>query len=290
MRLTCVAVMCVHNEEAHLRRSIGDLVDQGIDVALIDHGSTDGTREICAEFLGKGLLMVEHMPWTGVYDQTAQLKAKHALIARLSHDWVIHADADEWMHTRVQGETLLEGISRVASLGFNAINFEEFVFLPKPEALSETDDCKRQLLDYYFFAPSENRLMRAWNRQCDFTNLASGGHMLTGPGLRLAPEPFVLRHYVVLSQAHAVRKYVGRVFSTGDLDKGWHGNRLDLSSERLRLPSPKVLKTLDDWERADLDRSDAKSLHFWDWPLVDRDARSTPGALIDPSQKPGGAG
>ena len=75
MSVSCAAVLCVRNEEAHLRRAIGDFVDQGIDVAIIDHGSTDRTREICAEFMGNGLLLVEHMPWTGVYDLTGQLQA-----------------------------------------------------------------------------------------------------------------------------------------------------------------------------------------------------------------------
>jgi len=270
MSVSCAAVLCVRNEEAHLRRAIGDFVDQGIDVAIIDHGSTDRTREICAEFMGNGLLLVEYMPWTGVYDQTGQLQAKNALIGRLDHDWVIHADADEWMHTRIQGESLLDGIERVSHLGHNAINFEEFVFLPGPGATEEPMDCKRELLNYYFFAPRKNRLMRAWRRHHGFDNLSSGGHLLEGANLSLAPEPFVLRHYIVLSQQQAVRKYSGRVFSNRDLDKGWHDNRVNLAAERLRLPNAAVLKRLVDWRTVDLDRSDPKALHFWDWPLAER--------------------
>lgn len=270
MSIRCAAVLCVRNEEAHLRRAIGDFVDQGIDVAIIDHGSTDRTREICAEYMGNGLLLVEHMPWTGVYDQTGQLQAKKALIDRLDHDWVIHADADEWMHTCIQGESLLEGVARVSQLGYNAINFEEFVFLPEPGATEEPMDCKRELLNYYFFAPQRNRLMRAWRRHLAFDNVSSGGHILSGAELCLAPESLVLRHYIVLSQRQAVRKYADRIFSDRDLERGWHGNRLNLAAERLRLPDPAVLKRLPDWTTVGLDRSEPKALHFWDWPLTER--------------------
>ena len=270
MSITCVAVLCVRNEEAHIRRAIGDFVEQGIDVAIIDHGSTDGTADICAGFLGKGLVSIEHLPWTGEFDLTAQLQAKRVLVDRLAHDWVIHADADEWMHTRIQGESLLDGIERVSRLGHNAINFEEFVFLPAPDATEEPIDCKREMLSYYFFAPQKNRLMRAWRRQQSFNNVSSGGHVLAGAELSLAAESFVLRHYIVLSQQQAVRKYANRVFSDGDLKKGWHGNRLGLEAKRLQLPDPAMLERLPDWRSVDLERADPKTLHFWDWPGADR--------------------
>jgi len=274
MSISCVAVLCVHNEEAHIRRAIGDFVEQGIEVAVIDHGSTDRTAEICAGFLGKGLLSVESMPWTGEFDLTAQLQAKRELVDRLGHDWVIHADADEWMHTGVQGESLLDGIRRVSTLGYNAVNFEEFVFLPEPGDREQRMDCRRELLNYYFFAPRERRLMRAWRRQNAFDNEASGGHFLAGADLRLAPESFVLRHYIVLSQEHAIRKYASRVFAGRDLEKGWHDNRRNLVAERLRLPDPAVLERLRDWRSVEFDRSRPKALHFWDWPLVDRSSDS----------------
>lgn len=270
MGISCVAVLCVHNEESHLRRAIADFVEQGIDVAIIDHGSTDGTAEICAAFLGKGVVAIEHLHWTGEFDLTAQLQAKRELVDRLGHDWVIHADADEWMHTRSQGESLLAGIDRISRLGYNAVNFDEFVFLPGPGAVGEPLDCRRELLNYYFFAPRENRLMRAWSRSNALENVSSGGHLLAGPDLRLAPEPFILRHYIVLSQEHAIRKYAQRVFSTGDLEKGWHDNRVNLGAARLKLPHSASLEQLPHWQSVALDRSNPRALHFWDWPHADR--------------------
>ena len=130
MTISCAAILCVRNESLHIRRSLSDLVHQGIEVAVIDHESTDGTFEICEEFAGTGLLSIDRLKWGGVYDQTAQLKAKARIVEKLRHDWIIYTDADEWLQSPVEGETLLEGLDRITENGFNVINFEEFVFLP----------------------------------------------------------------------------------------------------------------------------------------------------------------
>lgn len=270
MGVSCAALLCVRNEASHLPRALAQFIDDDIDVAVIDHGSSDGSLAICERHLGRGVVAIDHLPWLGVYDQTAQLQAKAALAGRLSHDWLIHADADEWMHTQRPGESLRAGITRADAQGCNAINFEEFVFLPGPgdHPLSDV----RLSLGYYFFAPSANRLMRAWRRNDGLENISSGGHVLAGEGLRLFPEAFVLRHYIVLSQRQAIEKYAGRVFAQGDLDRGWHGNRLGLSERDLKLPDPARLRRLPDWTSTDFDRTDPQRLHFWHWPASQRGA------------------
>jgi glycosyltransferase involved in cell wall biosynthesis len=265
LSVSCVAVLCVRNEEQHIRRAIVDFVSGGIDVAVIDHGSTDGTYAIAADFLGAGVVSLDRLPWLGEYDHTRQLEAKRDLIARLDCDWVIHADADEWLHSPRSGESLLEGIQRTAELGFDVINFEEFVFLPARHVTDVPRDYPREMRRYYFFAPQPVRLMRAWDRRRQFSNIAHGGHLLEGPDLRLSPEAFVLRHYIVLSQAQAIEKYRDRVFSRQDLAKGWHGNRLDLTEEKLRLPDPAALMELATWDSRELDRSVPHATHYWEW-------------------------
>ena len=267
-RLRCAAIVCVRNEQFHLPRVLGQLIDAGIDVAIIDHGSTDDSVSICERLLGRGVVSIDNLPWTGVYDQVAQLSAKAAVAARLDHDWLVHTDADEWLHTRRAGESLLEGIERADAQGFTAVNFEEFVFLPDPVGASLYD--LRRSLRYYYFAPGPNRLMRAWRRDSGLDNINSGGHVLAGEGLRLFPESFVLRHYIVASQQHAIDKYVGRCFAQSDIDKGWHGNRLRLRPDDMRLPKPEALCQLEDWKSTNFDFSRPKALHFWHWSEAER--------------------
>ncbi|RLA47154.1 MAG: glycosyltransferase family 2 protein, partial [Gammaproteobacteria bacterium] len=233
--VTCSTILAVRNEALHIRRAIKSFVRLGIEVVIIDHESTDGTLEICKEYLGDGVLTIEQLAWDGVFDLSAQLDAKACIARDLPHDWIIHADADEWFLSPVSGESLREGINRIDRQGYNVINFEEFVFLPNPDESGISPDYEKKILYYYYFAPRQKRLMRAWKRKCEFNNRSTGGHQLIGAGLKVAPEAFILRHYITLSQQHAYKKYVGRVFSDADLQRGWHGNRLNIDTETLNL-------------------------------------------------------
>jgi glycosyltransferase involved in cell wall biosynthesis len=265
MKVSCAAVLCVRNEHLHIRRALTDFIDQGIDVVVIDHGSTDGTREICEELIGSGVLSIDHIKWEGVYDQTAQLKAKARVFENLRHDWIIHADADEWLQSSRKGESLLDGLDRINENGFNVVNFEEFVFLPYHGQQVDFDAYRKDILGYYLFAPHERRLMRAWKRSASLKNIDSGGHTLSGQEMKIAPESFILRHYIVLSHELAVQKYVRRTFSRRDLERGWHGNRLHLRAEDLELPPPDELKMLSRWDSKDFDRTEPRKIHYWGW-------------------------
>ncbi|MFQ6538466.1 MULTISPECIES: glycosyltransferase family 2 protein [Aphanothece] len=268
----------MRNELAHLPRVLGDFYSQGIDVAIIDHESDDGTQEYLRSQLGTQLFHLESLAWRGEFDLTAQLHAKHALIQKLQHDWVIHSDADEWMQSPRPNESLKEGLARLDKEGFNVANFNEFVFVPSPK--QHAKDCRRELLHYYFFEPKPMRLMRAWKREANLSSVEHGGHILKGPHMKVAHEDFILRHYIVLSQAHAISKYTGRVFSNRDIKRGWHGNRMGLNPESLRLPDNSLLKVLPNWSSVEFDKTSRRDLHFWHW-IADWPDRATEDAYVN---------
>ena len=54
MPATCVAILAVRNEEAHIGRALENYIGQGIDVVVVDHSSTDETVRVCTNFLNKG--------------------------------------------------------------------------------------------------------------------------------------------------------------------------------------------------------------------------------------------
>jgi len=267
MSITCVAILCVRNEALHIQRAVTSFVDQGIDVVIIDHESTDNTVKLCERFKAAGVLSIEHMPWTGTFDLAEQLKMKQRISETLNHDWIIHADADEWLQSPIQGETLLEGINRISDSGFNVINFEEFVFLPYREQELEAnyDYYQKRILTYYFFAPGKSRLMRAWSRSSNLQNIESGGHKLSGAEINVAPESFILKHYLVMSYEHAIKKYVGRKFSERELQMGMHKKRAALNEQKLQLPQIESLSVISRWDSVELDRTGPKKSHFWDW-------------------------
>ena len=269
MSVSCCAVLAIRNEAVHITRALTAYINQQIDVVVIDNTSTDETISKCKKFLGRGLLDIKVLPWQGSFDLSAQLAAKEAVIQNLSHDWVIHADADEWLQSPVVDEPLIDGIARIAAAGYNVINFEEFVFLPDANYRETESEYQKCFLHYYFFAPRPCRLMRAWQRSSMLRNTHSGGHTLSGDTIRLCPENFILRHYPVLSFNHAVAKYTTRRYAAEDRAKGWHGNRLQLSAERLKLPSPDHLKRLSHWRSREFDRSSPAVRHYWEWTKED---------------------
>jgi glycosyltransferase involved in cell wall biosynthesis len=251
----------------HIRRMLTDLLGQGIEAVVIDHQSTDETLAICQEFLGKGLLSIRHLNWEGCFSLTEQLQAKASISDEYSHEWIIHIDADECLQSPHEGETLIEGISRHAANGYDVINFEEFVFLPVSQESVETETSAINSLHYYLYAPKggESRLMRAWRNSKRVSNVASAGHLLSGEPYRLAPERFILRHYMVLSQQHAQVKYVERQYKAEELERGWHANRRNLKPALLRMPDKAKLKKLPNWKAREFDRSQPMDKHFWAW-------------------------
>ena len=68
-----------------------------------------------------------------------------------------------------------------------------------------------------------------------------------------------MRHYLYLSAAHAVSKYVERVYDPDEVESGWHRRRAALGADDIVLLSQAELRETrsDD----DLDASDPWSSH-----------------------------
>src|SRR5215472_4323005 len=211
--VTAVAIVAVRNEAIHVRRCIRDLIRDGIEVIMVDNDSTDGSAELAREFLGHGLLSIRRLAYRGTFSLSDILAFKKTIADTVPHDWVLHVDADEWLRPPKQCKTLIEGIHAADLQGFNCINFLEFVFVPKPGESYEAEDYSSLMRTYYFFAPFYPRLVRAWKRSAGLDNRERAGHVLTGPNTRLFPQDFILRHYIVLSEAHARRKYLARKYA-----------------------------------------------------------------------------
>lgn len=266
------AVIAVRNEAHCLRVLLPRLARQNIDVVILDNGSTDGSLELYSSLRDRPLLMVEHLPYQGSFTLLGQLHAKQAIYGRLRHDWVIHHDADEVMEGQSPGQTLREAIEAAEASGCNALNFDEFVFLPEANADHFGRDYPAEILRYYFFEPRTNRLNRAWKRSLHPNGLLSGGHNIDGVSLSFFPGNQILRHYIVLSEAHARQKYLHRTFSEQEARQGWHRNRLNLTDEMLRLPhdSPYLFR-LPAGEAKSFRTDRPSPTHYWEWSAASID-------------------
>jgi hypothetical protein len=196
------------------------------------------------------------------------LRKLDEVVKGLGSDWILYQGADEILQSPVRGETLLKGMARVDEAGYSAINFHEYVFVPTSRWIGyEGKDYVRGMRHYYFFQPMYPRLMRAWKNMPGVSNLRSAGHLITEGDIALAPEDWILRHYIVRSLKQAKHKYARRVYPRDALARGWHRNRIAVNWRRVKLPPKRKLKYLPEGS-LDFDRSDPWTAHFWDrWSM-----------------------
>ncbi len=118
----------------------------------------------------------------------------------------------------------MDAIRKAAVEGCNAINFDEFVFLPvREEDDFERTDYVARMKNYYFHEPHALRLVRCWEGGHEASLIASAGHNATFDGRRVYPHNFILRHYIFPSARHAMQKYSrDRRYAPAELEKGWH--------------------------------------------------------------------
>ncbi len=192
-----VALLSVHNEERFIANCLHNLVSQGVEAFLLDHGSTDATVDIARHWLGRGLVGIDSLSYDGTFSLRSQLQRKAELADTIDADWLMHVDADEIHRSPTADLKLAEALSAVQEAGYNAVNFAEFTFVPTRET---PDHDHARYLDtmrwYYPFGPTCPWAMRAWRGRGARVDLADqAGHRVRFPGMRLCPEFFPMRHY-----------------------------------------------------------------------------------------------
>ncbi len=262
-----VAILAVRNESLYIRTVIEHLIAEGLSCVVIDNQSDDDTVAICREYYPDHVLAIESIPYPGYYNWQAILARKDELRKSIAADWTIHHDADEIMHSNRAGESLVEAIARVNDEGYNAINFDEFVFIHENDLASyEGHNYYQDMHHYYYFQPrvKHPRLVRAYSKGVQGNIASSGGHKPSGNDIRIYPERMVLRHYVCLSKAHAISKYGKRIYSEEELKMGWHYNRVGVEADQYSAPAAGKLGVLGDDLRR-LDYSQPYDKHYWQW-------------------------
>lgn len=272
MKLRIVAILAAYNEERFIGPCLDDLIANGIEAYLCDNESTDRTVEIARTFEGRGLIGIETLPRDGTYRWREILARKEQLAAELDADWFIHLDPDEILQSANPGQTLADAIGEADRAGYDAIDFHELAFVATRESPDhDHPDFRRTMRWYYPFAPRPLHRVIAWKRRRKVDLVSTGGHQAKFRGRRISPQRHFLRHYLILSHEHMLRKYVNRRYDAGEVRRGWHGWRAQVTADDIRLPSEAELRfTATD---SDLDASSPRSQHWIEWPSRDRDRR-----------------
>jgi glycosyltransferase involved in cell wall biosynthesis len=259
-----VAILATYNEERFIGACLENLFRQGVEVYLCDNESTDQTVPIAESYQGRGLIGIETIPRVGVFNLRQQLERKERLAVTLEADWFMHVDADEIHLPPRSDRTLAQAFTEVEAQGYNAVNFNEFTFIPTRESPDHDHPNFQETMRWYYpFLPSYPHLLRAWKRQPVPVEQAwSGGHQVRFPGLRMVPQSFTMRHYLFLSVPHAIRKYVNKSYDPAEVEGGWHGWRTKLKPEMIELPAQSELRTYVSDDQ--LDPSNPRTQHYLD--------------------------
>jgi hypothetical protein len=258
-----VAALAVANERPYLANCLSHLIANGIDYAVVDNDSTDGSTELLHEpRFASHLVAYCRIPFAGAFAWREILLAQERLLAGLEADWHLLLSPDEVMHSYVRDEPLAKAIERIDRAGYDAINFDEFVFLPVDREYVPDHEGMQPLRWYYFYEVRSPNQMRAWKKASNLSNVRYAGHRLAGADFRLAPESFALRHYIFRSQAHAFEKYAKRAFAADELERGWHRRRANQPAARFAFPPTTELHSLADPTDRNLERGHPRKLHY----------------------------
>jgi Glycosyl transferase family 2 len=210
-----VAIIAAYNEGDIIEQVVRHLIEQGVNVYLLDHCSTDDTVAQVRPYLGRGVLHIERFPdESGGPPEDARwfvlekiLKRKEVLAQELEATWFINSDADEFRESPFGHLNLREAVRAVDHLGYNAIDFEVFDFWPSHNDFHQGVDV-RDAFRYYARGDTWNKIqVRCWKKTVGLVDLAStGGHNVAFADQRVFPIRFILRHYPIRSEAHGRRK------------------------------------------------------------------------------------
>src|SRR5208282_5400671 len=201
-----VGMMTVYNEADIVGHVIEHLVSQGIELVVLDNGSTDGSYEIVKRHIGKGILSVDRIE-TENFEKASIFRTLHGMAIQYSPDWMLLTAADEFLESPYRGLTLSKAVQLEGERGHNMIQFNNFEFFPteKDHDNQETDVRKR--LRYYSWHDDDQ--FRCWRMYRDMSVFGTYGHdakLPDGIRTRVSPNKFILRHYKIRSYEHGLRK------------------------------------------------------------------------------------
>lgn len=249
--MKALAVICAFNEADIIGWTVRHLIRQGLEVYVIDSGSTDDTVETA---VGAGAT-VEHYPtlanghvsWRALLTHVEQVAEFQ--IGR--YDWVMHCDADEIRRNTINPQSRdarnLNVIFEQASVdGYNAVQFKVYTFHPIDNGFDGTQD-PEQYFRYYTRDAMNERIgqVKAWKNDLPVRIAWSGGHRMkyaAGKLDRISPLKLISKHYPIRSQAHGERKvFQERRGRWSDPEKDWHVQYAGIEPGHNFLRDPKDL-------------------------------------------------
>jgi len=227
-----LAIIPAFNEADIIGWTVRHLIAQGLDVYVIDSGSTDATVEVAIH----AGATVEPYQFFGVPNSVSwrallQEVEKHAEFQIGRYNWCMLCDADEIRRTPLSVNNLLAEFVTADAMGYNAIEFEVCTFHPIDNGFDGSQN-PEEYFRHYTRDTFNERIgqVKAWKNNLPVNLAWSGGHRISYRAeqgiqnpLRVSPLKLISKHYPIRSQAHGERKvFQERRRRWSDPEKDWH--------------------------------------------------------------------
>ena len=192
-------MMLVYNEEDILRETIEHNISQGLDVVILDNGSSDGTFEYCSKLAQENRIRLAQMK-TRKFSPELLFRALYDVAIMSQPDWVVLVSADEFLESYPKDRRLIDEIMEAEQAGYNLLQADRFDFFMTDvdhetlDEKSERPSIRTRLRHYSYHGDA---LYRAW-RFIPGTTIGPGGHRPIFPEdvkYRISPKKLVLCHF-----------------------------------------------------------------------------------------------
>lgn len=243
-KVSCLAIISTFNEEDMIIETVEHLLKQGIDVHVMDNWSNDNTYEVLKKHYHKNnRVKISRFPDEKHDDDQYHwhdlLKEKERIAKNSNYDWIIHHDADEIRLTPWDEVKLIDGISWVDYLGYNAIDFFELVFRFTDENDNVYKDFESNLRDFEFGRRDGHFLrINCWKNNEEICLAKTGGHSCDFVHRKVFPLKFLMKHYPLRNKEHAfVKIFKDRLprFESEKKEFGWHGHYDKHTKEKIKV-------------------------------------------------------
>ena len=253
--LRLLGVILCYNDGDLVVDAVRYLREQGHDLIVWDHGSTDETPEVLRSLSGE-LLELQSVPRSVDFYGLYPAMSEHLIKEYAGrYDWVSWPDQDEFLEGPDRRRTYREWLEEVAQSPYDWVQFNNYNFW-----WTKTDDQSAERavdrVRHYSLFPDCGPRIRSWRASA--TNIRQFNH--NPPLGERYPRLFNLRHYPMRSEVQMARRL--EVDRTG-LRRGgsnYHYDNMSSWPERLII-SPEKLH-LDDG-KSELDPSP-----IFDWRTI----------------------
>jgi hypothetical protein len=225
-----LVILACYNERDIIPTALEALLSEGVKVWVIDNWSDDGTWEILQRYAAQDRITLERFPAagpSGVYEWSALLSRKEEIATLFPGYWIVHQDADEVRRSPWHGVGLREAFGVADSYGANCVPFTVLNFKPVDNGFNAGLDAEAYFSFFEFAETTDYQVqLKAWKQGSVRIDLAStGGHQALFANRRIFPYRFLLKHYPLRGDAHALRKIRRdrmQRFSANERAMGWH--------------------------------------------------------------------